>query len=56
MDYFESAADIVITYDRAIAELDAHGFDTVDDINEFHTECGQYSRYQAQDVLTFLGY
>ena len=60
MDYFESAADTRITYQRAMKELRLHGLDTEESILEFDTDCwNKHSKndtIQAQKVLAWLGY
>ena len=56
MTYFESAAGIDITEERAIQLLAEHGVD--DWIYEFRDDVGTNERglYSAQDVLIWLGY
>jgi hypothetical protein len=52
MGYFESAEGQVITKARAIREIEKHGAY----VQEFLAECGEHDEYQAQSVLTWLGY
>ena len=52
MNYYESAKNLVISYDRAIKEVLAHGAD----IDEFIADMGKHSSYKAQQVLNWLGY
>jgi hypothetical protein len=56
MDYFESAAGIEITEERAFQLLVEHGVD--DSIYEFRDDVDTNERglYNAQDVLIWLGY
>jgi len=57
MDYYESAEDTTITRDRALEELMNHGIDvTSDEILLFNLEVGEKETYEAQDVLSWLGY
>lgn len=53
--YSESAKGIVITRERAVQELAAHGLDTAD-MDEFFIETGDHSHYNASTVLDWLGY
>ena len=55
MSYYESAADIEITYRRAMKELDNHGIPE-NEKELFLEELGRKEIYQAQDVLEWLGY
>lgn len=52
MTYYESAQNLVISYDRAIKEVLSHGAD----IQEFISDLGRHSTYNAQHVLNWLGY
>ncbi len=52
--YYDSAENIMITKDRMIKELNDHCCG--DDISDFIKEYGDHNEYNAQDVLTFLGY
>ena len=52
-EYYDSAEDIVISRDRALCELKAHG---VVDFKEFFDDLGDKKLYSAQDVLHWLGY
>lgn len=52
MTYFESAEDLTITRARAIREVISHGCDVAD----FLADCGLLDEYDAQTVLTWLGY
>ena len=56
MTYFESAAGIEITEERAFQLLVEHGAD--DSIYEFRDDVNTNERglYNAQDVLIWLGY
>ena len=57
MTYYESAKGIMITRERAFAELQAHGHPLdFRGLREFFRECGNEPRYKAQTVLAFLGY
>lgn len=53
MTYSESAQGVMITKQRAIQELKAHG---VVDIQEFFNDEGERDTYDAFVVLTWLGY
>lgn len=55
MSYYESAADTEITYLRAMKELDDHGIPESEK-ELFFKEVGRKQTYQAQDVLSWLGY
>lgn len=52
-DYFGSAKNKAISKERALMELKRHH---IDDPTEFYQDMGELDIYQAQDVLTFLGY
>ena len=52
MDYYESAEGEVISQRRARREVEAHGLD----FDEMLDELGVKSTYKAQDVLAWLGY
>ena len=57
MDYYESAEDTTITRDRALEELMNHGIDVnSSEILLFNLEVGEKETYEAQEVLTWLGY
>lgn len=53
MSYYESAEGVTINKKRAIHELREH---SVTDINEFFEEVGDKAEYDAQEVLSWLGY
>ncbi|BAQ86509.1 hypothetical protein [uncultured Mediterranean phage uvMED] len=55
MTYYESASDTEITYLRAMKELDDHGIPESEK-ELFLKEFGRKQTYQAQDVLSWLGY
>jgi hypothetical protein len=50
--YYESAEGQQITRSRAIHEVRDHG----SDVAEFIAEMGDYPIYDAQEVLSWLGY
>lgn len=52
MDYFESAADTIITAKRAKHEVEEHGIEW----QEFVDSYGDQETYTAQAVLSWLGY
>ncbi|MCW0309889.1 hypothetical protein [Pantoea ananatis] len=52
-DYFASAKNTAISKKRALLELKRHH---IVDPTEFYQQMGELDIYQAQDVLTFLGY
>tara|TARA_R110000772_G_scaffold241361_1_gene353665 strand:+ start:43 stop:201 length:159 start_codon:yes stop_codon:yes gene_type:complete len=52
MDYYESAEGEVINSRRAQREVEAHGLD----FDEMLDELGIKPTYKAQDVLDWLGY
>jgi hypothetical protein len=54
--YSESAHGIVITRERALGELRAHGMDSICDILDFDDAVGLRNTYTADEVLAFLGY
>jgi hypothetical protein len=62
--YYQSAAGVTISRDRALRELEDHGFDHTPEgrrvqsemVEQFDQEVGQREEYDAQDVLDFLGY
>tara|TARA_R110000824_G_scaffold150470_2_gene321079 strand:- start:666 stop:848 length:183 start_codon:yes stop_codon:yes gene_type:complete len=60
MTYYQSAKQTPITYQRAMKELQRHGLDTEQSIEDFNAEC--WSKYQksetiqARRVLDWLGY
>jgi hypothetical protein len=55
--YSESAEGIRITRKRALQELDSHGM-KADDVAWFdlEVEAGEDALYDAQEVLSWLGY
>ena len=53
MTYSESAQGVMITKQRAIQELKAHG---VIDVQEFFNDEGERDTYDAFTVLLWLGY
>ena len=53
MTYSESAQGVMITKQRAIQELKAHG---VIDVQEFFNDEGERDTYDAFTVLSWLGY
>lgn len=55
MTYYESAADTTITKNRAFREFQKHHM-TFEDWQDFTAEYGDHEHYEAQDVLSFLGY
>jgi len=56
-DYYESADDTIISRERALEELYNHGVDIQsDEIRLFDLELGRKESYNAQDVLSWLGY
>lgn len=56
MTYYESAAGVQISQDRALQELRRHGLDSDQDKETFFAECGRRATYRAQAVLEWLGY
>jgi hypothetical protein len=54
MDYYESAEDLIISRDRAIQEIKDH--DALTEIDDFYSIYEVKDSYEAQDVLTWLGY
>jgi hypothetical protein len=52
MTYFESASGVLISFERALTEVAKHGACT----REFLADCGTHDTYDAQTVLTWLGY
>lgn len=50
--YYESAEGMMITQKRALKEVTNHG----SSIDEFLTDMGNHSTYNAQAVLDWLGY
>ena len=61
--YYESAEDITISKARAILELRNHGHRSKnesgiyqDSIESFLEDVGDLDQYDAQTVLTWLGY
>jgi hypothetical protein len=50
--YYDSAEGTVISKERAIKEIKDHGSDPED----FFKEKGEKDRYDAQEVLRWLGY
>lgn len=52
MDYYESAEDIIISQSRAKKEIEKHGANW----DDFIEECGEKADYDAQFVLRWLGY
>ena len=60
MNYFDSAADTRITYQRAMKELQRHDLSDAESIADFNAECwDKYQKdetIQAQRVLAWLGY
>ena len=62
--YFESAEGIEITRERALQELERHGFDQTpagreaqaEMVEGFLAELGDRETYDAQAVLEWLGY
>jgi len=56
MTYSESAEGIIITQKRALQELAKHGLDLPSSHEEFFTDMGDHSHYEASDVLSWLGY
>jgi len=57
MDYYESAEEITITRERALEELENHGISSnSEEIDLFNLELGEKETYEAQDVLSWLGY
>lgn len=55
MSYFESAEGVTITKNRAFREFLKHN-QTIEDWQEFTAQHGEHAHYDAQTVLTFLGY
>lgn len=55
-EYYDSAADERISYDRAMKELRDHGVTAYDEIKVFLKEVGDRAHYDAQEVLRWLGY
>ncbi|MBD36245.1 MAG: hypothetical protein CL512_05700 [Actinobacteria bacterium] len=53
MDYYESAKDTIITRERALLELARH---CCEDIEQFFEDLGDRADYDAQEVLSWLGY
>ena len=57
MTYYESAEGLVITHKRALLELREHGIESwSDDMDDFYELLGRKEKYDATDVLEFLGY
>jgi hypothetical protein len=64
LTYLESAEGETITKARALQELERHGFDTTPHgrtrqaqmVEEFLADLGDHDTYDAQAVLTWLGY
>jgi hypothetical protein len=56
MTYSESAEGVLITFERALEELAAHGVLEPQNIAEFLQELGLCASYDAGDVMRFLGY
>jgi len=54
MNYSESAEGQIISNDRAIEEIEAHG--ALADLELFYQDCGRHETYRAEDVLAWLGY
>lgn len=54
MTYFESAEGIEVTKARAYKEFQSHGAEM--DWEEFVSSEGEHETYDAQDVLSWLGY
>lgn len=52
MNYYDSAEGMRITLARALLECKRHGVD----VSEFLTEMGEHASYDAQMVLSWLGY
>ena len=55
MTYSESAQGVIITLERALAELDAHGMG-LGDRADFLADMGTCEYYDAGEVLGWLGY
>ena len=53
MDYYESAEDAIITRERALLELARH---SCEDLEQFFDDLGDRAYYDAQEVLSWLGY
>lgn len=56
MTYLESAEGEIITKERALRELKAHGVPAPEGVAEFLQDCGDREVYDAGDVLRWLGY
>lgn len=56
MTYYESAEDCQISRERALRELAQHGIASDADIADFDRELGPTGPYDAQAVLSWLGY
>lgn len=56
MTYLESAEGEIITKERALRELKAHGVPVPEGAAEFLQDCGDREVYDAGDVLRWLGY
>ena len=63
LSYYESAEEITISKTRAIQELRKHGIRSQiesgiyqDSIESFLEDVGDLDQYDAQSVLTWLGY
>jgi hypothetical protein len=54
-NYYDSAKNITISANRALIELAKHGVPE-SEIEEFYQELGKRESYNAQDVLSWLGY
>lgn len=54
MTYYDSAEGETISYDRAMRELKVHGL--LEDKEQFLLDMGQRETYNAQAVLSWLGY
>lgn len=52
MTYYESAEGLLLTKERAIEEVIAHGCSPC----EFLAEMGEEEQYSATEVLEWLGY
>ena len=52
--YYETAEDVMISKERAFQEIKNHNLESEFDL--FLQDCGDQSEYDAQTVLTWLGY
>tara|TARA_R100001443_G_C3350576_1_gene176742 strand:+ start:1024 stop:1215 length:192 start_codon:yes stop_codon:yes gene_type:complete len=54
--YYESAKGMTISHDRAIQEITKNHDTPINELRFFYSELGIHDHYDAQKVLTWLGY